>query len=121
MLKDWRIGCPAAIVGWFLFVYAIWWLGEPANSTIRWWVLLFWLVVVTPVAWFFVLRHRNVRAKPEGYVGKFRRTDGEIVHVARLPGGTLMVASETQPPQDLGSVSGPELARWEKLATEPDG
>lgn len=78
-----------------------------------------WLLVVTPLAWFFVLRHKNPDEKPAGYVGRFRRADGTTVHVARLPNNTLMVASDTQPPEDLGTVSGRELARWRKVGTEP--
>ena len=63
------------------------------------------------------------RKKPDGYVGRFKRPDGSVVHVARV-GGDLVVASEEPPgvfPKDLGNVSGRDLMKWKKLATTPDG
>jgi hypothetical protein len=66
---------------------------------------------------------RQRRQKPPGYIGKFRRPDGSLVHVARLPDHQVMVVSEAEPgmqPRDLGTVTGPELAHWEKVGVTPD-
>lgn len=79
-----------------------------------------WILFIK-VLYDFHETHQPKRPKPEGYVGRFRRSDGRVVHVARLKDGKLMVASDTQPPRDLGSVDGRELIRWTKLATTPDG
>lgn len=61
------------------------------------------------------------RPKPDGYVGLFRRSDGRVVHVARVR-GRLMVVSDEPPavrPSDLGGTTGRELFGWEKLASSP--
>lgn len=76
-----------------------------------------------PVVYFLAF-YQGQRTKPAGYVGRFQRPDGEVVHVARLEDGTLMVISEEAAgvtPRDLGTVSGRDLARWHKLASTPDG
>jgi hypothetical protein len=79
------------------------------------------LVVATAIPLLLIATMASHRPKPEGYVGKFRRPDGSVVHVARLGDARLTVVSDTQPPEDLGNVDGRELTRWQKLATEPDG
>lgn len=61
------------------------------------------------------------RPKPDNYVGKFRQPDGTIIHIARMASGRLWAASDTQPPVEVGYVDGRDVARWEKLATTPDG
>lgn len=78
-------------------------------------IALFWLAIWPAI---------RPRPKPTGYAGKYRRPDGRVVHVGRLPNGTLMVASEEAPgvmPRDLGTVTGRELVTWTKLAGSPDG
>ena len=86
--------------------------------------LVFYIAVLTPatILYFFVIQPLR-RPKPEGYVGRFRRPDDEVVHVARVH-GRLMVISEEAPgvmPRALGDVDGRALMRWHRLATSPDG
>lgn len=93
------------------------------SSDLFGYCMLFWLFIFTPVSLYWCL-FRDGRASPAGYIGKFRRGDGTIVHVSRLPDRTLMVISEERPgvmPRDLGTVTGRELAAWQKLASTPDG
>lgn len=86
---------------------------------------ILWCLGVAAVIQYFNRRSHPTRSKPEGYVGKFRRPDGEIVHVARLKDGKLTVASEPaepgEPSRFLGTIDGRELMSWHKLATTPDG
>lgn len=93
---------------------------EPSNP---WhWLAVVYLGVVTPVSlWYFVVRRIPLR-KPDGYVGVFERPDRSVVHVARV-NGRLMIVSREQPgtlPKDLGTVSGRDLSRWRKLASDPN-
>lgn len=74
----------------------------------------------TVISWVGLFAWPSDRPRPDGYVGRFRRPDGTEVHVGRV-GGNLMVVSDTQPPIDLGNVSGRDLLHWEKLASTPDG
>lgn len=92
------------------------------QSGVTWapWALGIVLALLAIYAWREILT-RRARPKPEGYVGKFRRADGSVVHVARMASGRLWAASDTQPPENLGYVEGRDLMRWQKLATTPDG
>lgn len=88
------------------------------------WLLVFWVLVVSPVSFVYCVILKHPRSKPEGYIGRFRMPSGEEVHVARMPDRTLLVISEETAgvtPRSLGTVSGPELVKWEKLSTTPDG
>ena len=86
------------------------------------WLAIAYLLVFTPLSfWYVVFRMKIKRPRPDNYVGKFRRPDGTIVHVARMPSGRLWAASDTQPPQEIGYVAGRELVGWRKLSTTPDG
>jgi hypothetical protein len=81
-----------------------------------------WVVLGVPVGLYVVVK-QHVRPKPEGYVGRYRRPTGDVVHVIRT-NGRLMVASEERPgirPRDLGNVNGRELLRWDLLGRSPDG
>lgn len=87
-------------------------------------LIWFWLGFVTPVSFFWAVIKPHIRLKPEGYIGKFQRPDGQIVHVSRMPSGSLWVASEESPgtePQEIGYVSGRELTTYHKLSATPDG
>jgi hypothetical protein len=93
--------------------------GAAASSP---WITIPTLVVITLLSCWAVLTDKNPpRSKPDGYVGKFRRADGTVIHVARMPSGRLWAASDTQPPVEVGYVEGRDVARWQKLAGEPDG
>lgn len=87
------------------------------------WLMILLYGIITPFCFYWVVIRRR-RSKPEGYVGKFRRRDGRIVHVMRDESGRLWAASEEAPgvmPEHLGYVNGREISQWHKLATTPDG
>lgn len=93
---------------------------DPANP---WhWAAVVYLGVITPLSfWYFVLRRHPLR-KPDGYVGVFERPDGSVVHVVRFS-GKLTIVSRERPgtfPKDLGEVSGRDLLKWRKLASDPN-
>ena len=94
--------------------------GDVSESDLRIALGMVALAAVSAFVVWFAAKD-DQRPTPRDYTGKFRRPDGRIVHVARMRDGKLMVASDTQPPVDLGNVDGRELLRWEKLATSPDG
>lgn len=73
----------------------------------------------SPIWLWFVLRQPR-RKRPDGYVGKFKRPDGVVIHVARMESGKLWAASDTQPPEEIGYVNGRDVMRWERLGVEPD-
>lgn len=64
---------------------------------------------------------RAPRLSPRGYIGRFKRPDGVVVHIGRLPSGLYAMASDEQPPRDLGRVKGRDFVTWVKLAHTPDG
>ncbi len=78
---------------------------------------------------YMVFVYKGQRPRPRGYVGRFRKPDGEVVHVCRLPSGDFYVLKDSNKPPwasernpvDLGLVSGREIVTWEKLADTPDG
>jgi hypothetical protein len=104
---------------WFPLFIALAYAGQSGVAVASWLTAGMMAVTAFAVIWWMWRPAR--RAKPEGYVGKFQRPDGTVVHVARLRDARLTVVSDTQPPQDLGNVEGRELTHWQKLATEPDG
>jgi hypothetical protein len=89
------------------------------------WLGFFWVGIVTPASIiyaFFI--HKVKRRTPAGYIGKYRRPDGLVVHVSRFPGGQLYAMTDEAPgvqPRDLGYVDGREITRWTKLSATPDG
>jgi hypothetical protein len=126
-MRPW-MGFPV-VWGWaVLCLVGFGWLGASTihkGSQVEILACLFWwgtgiVVMAYGVHWLEPRLPHPPRAKPEGYIGRFRRPDGTVVHVARLETRNLMVISDDQPPQDLGTVTGPELAHWEKVATTPD-
>lgn len=75
------------------------------------------------LAWLLERLPYAPRPKLPDYIGRFKRPQGDEVHVARV-NGELMVIKDTKPgelPLDLGNISGRELATWQKQSTTPDG
>lgn len=91
-----------------------------AGAPYAWWFVGLFMAINAGGACWYIIR-RSAHPKPEGYLGKFRRSDGTTVHVARMASGRLWVASDTQPPEEIGYVNGRELAQWQKLSNAPDG
>lgn len=94
-----------------------------SEWTVGLWFGFLYVGVLTPVLFFWLIIKPHIRRKPDGYVGRFRHPNGQVVHVARV-NGELMVISDENPgiqPRDLGNVTGRDLAQWLKLATTPDG
>jgi hypothetical protein len=118
VLRQWRpiaivLLCPMMIAP-VLFGYP----GHPHASTMAMAAVASGIVCVALIASFSAGPPR-----PEGYIGKFRRLDGSLAHVFRLPSGKLWAASDEKPgvrPVDLGYISGRDLAVWTKLSSEAD-
>lgn len=87
-------------------------------------LIIFWLGIVTPLSFFWAVIKPHIRLKPSGYIGTFRRPDGRIVHVARMPSGTLWATSDEPPGKEsmvIGYLTGRELTTYHKLSSSPDG
>jgi hypothetical protein len=117
---------PRLVIGVFLVGAAVVWLpllaaqsgliAVPTEPQVI--ALAVGSALTTFAVWFWPAN----RSKPDGYVGRFRRPDGVVVHVIRHAGGLMVATEEPQgkKARDLGNVSGRELARWEKLGSAPD-